>query len=73
MKATDFILAIQIVSKSINAEIIVNYTASNAVVKNSETTPSLSIKNCTASVVDNLIKEGYSLNMKNGLLQVEKY
>ena len=65
-------LALEIISKGIESQIIFRKTKPNGQAQ-SETLPSIHIVSCTPRVINELVEAGYSLHLENGLLSVNNY
>ena len=72
MTQEEFNKAIKIIGKGINSTVIFRYTNPNGQVSHSEI-PSIRITNCTASVINELVDNDYSLSMHEKSINVEKY
>lgn len=68
----DFTTALEIISKDHSTELAINTPKNNFVGYMGQTEFRLHIKNCQPSVVNNLIKAGYILNMGPEGLEVDK-
>jgi hypothetical protein len=73
MNANDFTQAIQIISKNHSTEVIINHVEPNGQVSPVLASPTIHIKTCCASVINNLKDAGFSLSMQNGMLSVTKF
>lgn len=72
MKNPDFLQALQLIQTNHSTKLIINHTKPNGQVPSSDN-PKLHITDCCATVINNLIANGYSLTMEGGLLQIDKY
>jgi len=79
MNSKQFVTAIGIIAKNHSTQLFINKPlGSDAQFGNSignlgVTEYTIRIKDCCASVIKNLINEGYSLSMQDGLTSVNKY
>jgi hypothetical protein len=73
MKPSNFLEAVQILTKNHSNEIIVNISKGHMSKTGSAEKPTLHIKNCTAAAVIDLKDAGFTLSMDNGLMSVEDY
>jgi hypothetical protein len=72
MKPKNFNLALEIISDSHSVELIINQPINTAIIHTGNN-PSIHIRNCPASVINNLRQRNFSLSMSDGLLSVEDY
>lgn len=68
----DFTTALEIISKSHSTELAINIPKNNFVGNMGQTEVRLHIKKCVPSVINNLIRVGYILNMGPEGLEVDK-
>lgn len=73
MNSKQFITAIGIISKNHSTQLFINKPLGNSLGNLGVNEYTIRIKDCCASVFNNLIKEGYSLSMTDGLTSVTKY
>lgn len=73
MKKEAFLKAIEIISVNHSTQIYINKPNGNFVGSLGCTEFTIKITNCCASVINNLIKEGYSLSMQDGYTSVRYY
>jgi len=73
MNSKQFITAIGIISKNHSTQLFINKPYGTSIGNLGVNEYSIRIKDCCASVFNNLIKEGYSLSMQDGLTSVSKY
>ena len=72
LNSKDFTTALEIISKDHSTELAINTPKNNSVGNMGQSEFRLHIKNCQPSVVNNLIKAGYILNMGPEGLGVDK-
>lgn len=72
LNSKDFTTALEIISKHHSTELAINTPKDNFVGYMGQSEFRLHIKNCQPSVVNNLIKAGYILNMGPEGLEVDK-
>ena len=72
LNSKDFTTALEIISKHHSTELAINTPKNNFIGYMGQTEFRLHIKNCQPSVVNNLIKAGYILNMDPEGLEVDK-
>lgn len=72
LNSKDFTTALEIISKDHSTELAINTPKNNFIGYMGQTEFRLHIKNCQPSVVNNLIKAGYILNMGPEGLEVDK-
>lgn len=72
LNSKDFTTALEIISKNHSTELAINTPKNNFIGYMGQTEFRLHIKNCQPSVVNNLIKAGYILNMGPEGLEVDK-
>ena len=73
MTKENFHLAIEIILENHSSELIINHVKPNGQVSTVIENPTISIKNCCARVIGNLLAHGFSLSMNEGLLSVDKF
>jgi hypothetical protein len=73
MKKEAFLKAIEIISVNHSTQIYINKPDNNFVGSLGSSEFSIKITNCCPSVINNLIKEGYLLSMKDGYTSVSYY
>ena len=73
MNATDFLKAIEIISKSHSVDMVINNVEPNGQVSPVLESPTISIKTCPAATVNNLKDAGFSLSMHKGMMNVNKF
>lgn len=73
MKAIDFLEAIKIISKNHSTKLVINHVEPNGQVSPVLESPTISITDCCASVINNLKDAGFSLSMQNGMTTVSKF
>ncbi len=73
MNSKQFITAIGIISKKHSTQLFINKPHGTYIGNLGVNEYTIRIKDCCASVFNNLIKEGYSLSMQDGLTSVTKY
>lgn len=73
MKAEDFIQAVKILTGHHSNEVIINKSTGHGSTTGNILKPTLHVRNCVASVVNELIAAGFSLGMHEGLMTVDKY
>lgn len=72
LNSKDFTTALEIISKHCSTELAINTPKDNFVGYMGQSEFRLHIKKCVPSVIDNLIKAGYILNMGPEGLEVDK-
>lgn len=72
LNSKDFTTALEIISKDHSTELAINTPKDNFLGYMGQSEFRLHIKNCQPSVVNNLIKAGYILNMGPEGLEVDK-
>lgn len=72
LNSKNFTTALEIISKHRSTELVINTPKDNFVGYMGQSKFRLHIKKCVPSVVDNLIKAGYILNMGPEGLEVDK-
>jgi len=73
MTISNFNQAINLISQFHSTEIVINKAEPNEVVTPILSSPTIHIKNCCAGVINSLTSNGFTLSMKNGLMNVNKY
>lgn len=72
LNSKDFTTALEIISKDHSTELAINTPKDNFLGYMGQSEFRLHIKNCQPSVINNLIKAGYILNMGPEGLEVDK-
>lgn len=72
LNSKDFTTALEIISKHHSIELAINTPNNNFIGYMGQSEFRLHIKNCQPSVINNLIKAGYILNMGPKGLEVDK-
>ena len=67
MKPENFSKAISIIMQTHSAKVIINYVKPDGVVGDLENDPTLYIVNCVPAVINDLIRQGFSLSMTDGV------
>jgi len=73
MKVEDFLEAIKIISKKHSTKLEINHVEPNGQVSKFLESPTISITDCCASVINELKDAGYSLSMKDGKTILNRY
>lgn len=73
MKKADFIQAIELIMQVHTTELIINKVEPNGNVGKVLESPTISIKDCCAGLVNRLKDAGFNLSMSNGFLTVSKF
>lgn len=67
MKPENFSKAISIIMQTHSAKVIINYVKPGGMVGDTKNDPNLYIVNCVPAVVSDLIEQGFSLSMRDGV------
>ncbi len=73
MKLKNFLEAIEIISANHSTQLFINKPYDSYVGELGKTEYSIRIKDCCASVMNDLIDAGFSLSMEDGLTSVNDY
>ncbi len=73
MKLTNFLKAIEIISKSHSTQLFINKPYNGNVGDLGVTDYNIRIKDCCGKVMSDLVDAGFTLSMKDGLTTVDDY
>lgn len=73
MKLTNFLKAMEIMSTNHSTQLFINKPYGNNVGDLGVTNYNIRIKDCCASVMNNLVDAGFTLSMTDGLTTVDDY
>ena len=73
MNKQDFLQAIEIIAKHHTTSVVINKPANSTLGNLCSTEFSIDIVGCCANVVNKLKEAGFTLSVRNGAMQVDKY